>query len=896
MIGQTLGHYRIEAKLGEGGMGVVYRAVDTHLGRAVAIKVLPQAFARDPERLARFEREAQVLASLNHPNIAAIYGLEQAGDVRYLVLEYVPGSTLAGPLPVEEALSVGRQIAEAFEAAHEKGIMHRDLKPANVKVTPEGKVKVLDFGLAKAFAGELPAADASQSPTLSVAPTRAGVILGTAAYMSPEQARGRALDNRTDIWSFGCVLYELLSGKQTFGGETVSDNITAILGREPDWSALPVATPQRIRELLGRSLRKDPSRRLQHIGDARIEIDEALAAPASDSTGVVAAARDRSSRQAFLWGLPVVASLITGLVVWLLKPTPPRPAAPATRTVVALPPTDQLTFGSQPSVILSQDGKRLVYAASRGGRSQLYFRRMDRFEVTPIAGTEEASGPFFSPDGELIGFFAGGKLKKVSLSGGAPATLCDAPDGRGASWGSDDTIVFTARSSPGAGLSRVSAAGGAPEGLTTPDASKGEMGHRWPEFLPGGKAILFTTWASGNFDDARIGVLLPSTGQRRVLLEGGTCARYVPASPDSIGTGHLVYGRAGVLLAAPFDPARLEITGRPFPLVQGLQMSTNFTGSAHFSFSHSGTLIYVPGAAQTGGLILMWVDRKGTAAPLRQTHQSYLFPRLSPDGRRVGVQVLEGNHDVWVHELARDTLTRLTFDASFEGNPTWTPDGKRLAFASTRSGPSNLYWKVADGSGGEERLTTSPNLQTPCSFSPDGKWLAFTEIHTGSVRDIWVLPMDGDRKPRPFLQTPFDEREPRFSPDGRFLAYASTESGPSQVYVQPFPGPGGKWQISIEGGGEPVWGRNGRQLYYRHSDRMMAVDVTTTASFSAGKPRPLFEGRYMAIPAFTSYDVAPDGQRFLMVKETEPQEAPKQINVVMNWMEELISKPGGGRR
>ena len=874
MLGRTLGHYRIEAKLGAGGMGEVFLAADTKLGREVAIKVLPPEFARDPQRLARFEREARVLASLNHPHIAAIHGFEQSDGIHFLVLEYVPGETLHGPLPVEETLDVARQIGEALEAAHEKGVVHRDLKPANIKITPEGNVKVLDFGLAKALADE-PASDPSQSPTLSAAPTRAGVILGTASYMSPEQARGKPLDTRTDIWSFGCVLYELVTGRQAFNGETVTDIIAAVVGKEPDWTALPASTPAGLERLLRRCLEKDARRRLRAIGDGQILLEEPPT-PARRPEGV----RRRMLPWALAGTLAVVAAVALGSL-WRSATAP----QPITRTVVTLPPGDRLAAALQTAMSISPDGSRLVYAASRGGASQLFLRRMDQLEGAPIPGTEGAGEPFFSPDGEQVGFCAGGKLKKVLVSGGAPLALCDAPNCRGASWGPDDTIVFTPSGSSGEGLSLVSANGGAPQALTKPDSKNREHSHRWPQFLPGGKAVLFTVYAGVNPDQGRIAVVRLDTGERLVLFEGASYGRYVP-------TGHLVYARSGGLLAAPFDPARLQITGRQFPVLEGV--ANTATGAAQFGFSGSGSLVYVPGRMGILARTLVWVDRKGTAVLATKLQRPFVAPRLSPDGRKLAIHLFAAaNTDVWIYEFGRETLTRLTFEAGDEAIPVWTPDGSRVAYRSNSSGAMNLFWKPADGSGAPDRLTTSNNSQNPGAFSPDGRWLAFDE--SGPSLDIWVLPMEGPegapRKPSPFLQTPFAEWGARFSPDGRWLAYSSNESSQFEVYVQPFPvpGPAGapKWQVSTEGGSEPVWARNGRELFYRNGDKLMAVDVTLRPSFSRGNPRLLFQGDYFALVHLTNYDVSPDGQRFLMLKETGAEAAASQINFVQNWFEDL---------
>jgi len=731
MVGQTISHYKVVEKIGEGGMGEVYRAEDTNLSREVAIKVLPEQFTQDPQRLARFEREAKLLASLNHPNIAAIHSFEHADDVHFLVLELVPGETLAervakGPLPVEEALEVCRQIAEGVEAAHEKGVIHRDLKPANVKVTPEGKVKILDFGLAKAFEAEPPVTDISQSPTLTEEMTRAGVILGTAAYMSPEQARGKPVDKRADIFAFGAVLYELLTGKRAFEGETITETLASILKGEPDWKALPATTPWRIQELLRRCLTKDPHDRLRDIANVRIEVKLALSEPTTVSpTGVVSTAQPPLWRRAIPWSVAGLIAIIAIVGFWILT----RPEVrPITRLPLILPSDQQLTGTSRHVVALSPDGTRLVYTAN----AQLYLRPMDQLEATPIRGTEGGSRePFFSPDGQWVGFWVGGQLRKVSISGGAPVTLCEAQNPFGASWGQDDTIVFGQGQQ---GIWQVPATGGTPEVLVTMDSTEGDFAHG-PQILPGGEAVLFTLNGQNvPWDQSQIVVQSLETGERRVLIEGGRDARYAP-------TGHLVYAQAGTLLAVPFDLTRLEVTGGPVPLVEGVMDAGNASGAAHFKFSSLGSLVYVPGGTGAGQFRLVWVDRQGAVESMGAPPHGYRHPRLSPDGEQVAVSSGEESTDIWVYDISRETLTRLTFEG-INQQPLWTPDGKRVTWRSIRDGvPGNLFWKLADGTGAVERLTTSEFRQQPGSWSPDGQFLAFHQRpSTGSsptARDIW---------------------------------------------------------------------------------------------------------------------------------------------------------------
>jgi len=883
MVGTTISHYKVIEKIGQGGMGTVYRAQDTNLSREVAIKVLPEQFTQDPQRLARFEREAKLLASLNHPNIAAIHSFEHADDVHFLVLELVPGETLAervakGPLPVEEALEVCRQIAEGVEAAHEKGVIHRDLKPANVKVTPEGKVKILDFGLAKAFEGEVPVADISQSPTLTEEMTRAGVILGTAAYMSPEQAKGKPVDKRADIFAFGCVLYELLTGKRAFEGETITETIAAVLKSEPDWEALPESTPWRIRDLLHRYVQKDPSDRLRDIGDARITIGEALKEPeASARVGPAGTAPAARWRVALPWGAALLmAVLAIGIARWGPSRLAPQPTSRFTIT-----PTAPLADSDGRDLAISPDGRSIVYLSRSEGQAQLYLRVMDEFQARPLPGTEGADrSPFFSPDGDSVGFFAAGKLKRIS-PGGPVMTLCEASNFWGGSWGPEGLIVFAAD----VGLYRVPAAGGVAESLVVPDTNKGELLYSSPELLPGGQGVLFTVRMAGRtadtFSDFQISALSLDTGEQKTVIQGAREPRY-------LATGHLIYELtdfSGTLMAAPFDLEGLEVTGDPVPVLEGLRVRLF---GLDYGISANGTLVYVP----VGGseeLTLVWVDRQGRIQPLTEVERSYRSPRVSPDGRYLAVRIgALGSEDsqIWIYEIARGTLTLLTFERRNVA-PVWTPDGRRVTFGSGGPGQGSLFWKPADGSGVAEQLLAS-DFPRAGSWAPDGKVLAFTEIPLGKPADIWLLQLESEWTSKPFLHAPFNEGGPAFSPDGRWLAYVSDESGQFEVYVRPFPGPGSKWPISIQGGVAPVWARDGRELFYRNGYKMMAVTVEAGSEFSAGRPEVIFEGRYVAANWYRpNYDISPDGQQFVMVRSTQEEVSPAKINVVLNWFEEL---------
>ena len=890
--GTKFGSYEVGAQVGAGGMGEVYRAHDSKLGRDVAIKVLPEAFADDPERLSRFQREAKMLAALNHPNIATIFGLEQSGGTHYLVMELVPGDTLQqrvkrdGAVPIEEALAIAKQIAEALEAAHEKGIIHRDLKPANVKVTPEGKVKVLDFGLAKAFEGDASSVDIGNSPTLSQAATMQGVILGTAAYMSPEQARGKSVDKRTDIWAFGCVLYELLTDKQPFHGEDITEILASVVKSEPDWTALPANISPSIRVLLQRCLRKDRRQRTPDAAVLRIEIEDALAAPATGEPAAAAIGAGMVGRRAILLGAGCLATacVVTGLAVWSLKPTPSKPV---TRTVITLPADQRLAADENPAVVISPDGRLLAYAAIRGGVQQLYLRAMDSLEAKTIPGTEGAVNPFFSPDGQSLGFFAGDRLKKVSVNGGGVTTLADAATPRGASWGDQGNFVFAP--SVGGPLQQIPVGGGAAKPLT--ELAKGETSHRWPEVLPDGKAVLF---GSGqNNTSMQVAVHVTASGEQRILVPalGSTQPRYA-------ASGHLLYVQGGTLMAAPFDVRRQALTGEAVPVVENVQGSS--FGAVQYSISATGSLVYVSGGSQVNQQRLVFVSRDGKEQPLAAPAGAYTFPHISPDGRKV---VVGRDNQVWVYELARDTMTRFTFEGTANNAPVWAPDGNRIAFSSNKDGPLSVYWQKADGSGGMEKLTGSEYLRGPVSWSADGQLLSFVEVNSTTGYDIWVLDMKDPstgsgqgRKAVPFLRTPFNEIG-GISPDGHWMAYFSNESGRYEVYVQPYPGPGGKWQISTDGGMDMRWSVNGRELIYRNGDKLMAVDITTQPAFLAGKPKMLFEGPYVPpSPNNSYYDVSADGQRFLMLKPTEQAQAATQIVVVQNFFEELKQKVPTGKK
>ncbi len=898
--GTRLGSYEILILLGAGGMGEVYRARDNKLGRDVALKVLPPALAANSERMGRFQREAQVLASLNHPNIAAIYGLEESGGTRALVMELVEGQTLAGrakrgPVPLDEALNIARQIAEALETAHEKGIIHRDLKPENIKVTPEGKVKVLDFGLAKAMdtAGSS-AEDLSHSPTLSAEGTKAGVILGTAGYMSPEQARGKPVDKRTDIWAFGCVLFELLAGRRAFPGETLSDCVAGVLGKEPEWNALPSSMPGQVQALLRRCLQKDPPRRLRDMGDARIELEDTLASPVQDDHS-----RREPVRMTRRTAISALAGATAGVAVGGMLGSRfwrGATARPLTRLRIPLPEGAIATASFNKRVAISPNGTYVAFNVNAGGISSslvtanLYLHSLR--ELEPKLLLTGAGVPFFSPDGEWVGFIAAvpGKiqLRKIALAGGAPVTVCPSESFLGATWADGDTIYFVPES-PGA-LASVPAAGGQPKEIAKVDLAKGERQHRYPCALPGGKAVLLTlaTADAETFDDAHIAVLDIETGQTKTLVEGGTDPRYSPS-------GHLLYARDGKISAIRFDAKRLETMGQPSTVLEGVLMSRN-TGVANYDVSASGDLVYIPGGVDKGERSLVWVDRYGRVEPFKLPPRAYLHPRISPDIRQLAIEIEGPNHNFYVYDFAREVLAQITADGVSHW-PVWSPDGAELAYRSGRMGAFRMWQVPADRSRPAAQLPGTGLSQSAESWSPDGHALAYTAITPEAGSHIMVQSLKDDHESHPFADIKAGAGSPKFSPDGRWLAYCSNESKKPQVYVQAFPGPGAKIQVSSDGGTDPVWKRTGEELYFRNGDKMMAVNVSTAPTFRAGRPRVLWEGHYshgMSTscgppgPSSSNYDVTADGKRFLMIKDEAPDTAvSRQIVVVLGWADEV---------
>ncbi|MCU1262889.1 MAG: hypothetical protein JWO80_5774 [Bryobacterales bacterium] len=865
--GDKLGPYEVLLPIGAGGMGEVWKARDTRLDRTVAIKTSKVEFNE------RFEREARAVAALNHPHICQLYDV----GPNYLVMELVEGTPLKGPMPLDRALALAIQLADAMDAAHRKGITHRDLKPDNILLTKSG-VKVLDFGLAKM---ERARGVGISEETVTQSPTREGTILGTLQYMAPEQMQAKEVDGRADIFSFGCVLYEMLTGKRAFDGKDAASVIAAVMER-PAPSVAEVA-PAALDRLLKRCLEKDPDDRWQSARDLKAE----LVWIAGGGTEVPQAGRKPAR---WVWiAVAAVLAVAAALAGWMLKPAPVRPVS---RTVIALGADERFANLDAPLLAISPDGANLVYVASRaGGPAQLFLRPLNALKAEPIVGTEGAYSPFFSPDGQWIAFFAEGKLKKLAVGGGAATTVCEtngAISSSAGTWSLSNTILFQLTTG---GFLEVPASGGTPHRL----AMDSKQVLRWPEVMPRGTTVLFASGPAGFSFSSSASIAaarLDGTGAVKHLIARGS-------APRLAATGDLIYVQNGTLMAVPFNPSNLELGGSPAPVIQGV--SETILGAAQFGLSANGTLVYVPGGLQGNSSHLTWVDRAGKEQPIAAPVRLYNFPRISSDGQRIAVTIVEAESRVWVYDLARDALSRLTFGGTIDANPVWSPDGRRLAFYSNRAGPAtNIFVQPVDGSGTAERLTTSGSINVPNSWSPDGHTIAYVDVtpettpDTGT--DIWMVGVD-DRTARPFLETQANETAPKFSPDGRWLAYASDESGRFEVYVQPYPGPGGKGQVSTGGGTEPVWNPAASELFYRAGNRMMSVSVTLQPAFSVGKPVVLFQGPWLPTPlSLPNYDVSPDGQRFLMLKAADEDQGARQIVVVQNWFEELKQRMAAGKK
>jgi len=861
----SLGPYTILEFVGAGGMGQVYRAHDTELNRDVALKVRSNASAWDNDRFTHFRREAQILAALNHPNIAAIYGIESSDAMQALVLEFVEGPTLAsrirnGRIPVSEVLLFAKQIAEGLEAAHKRGIIHRDLKPANIKLCPNGTAKILDFGLAKA----LDAVDAALPPERgaeeSSGISHAGLVFGTAAYMSPEQARGEAVDKRTDIWAFGCVVYESLTGVPAFAGDTIPETIKAVLETAPNWSLLPGETPPFVVKLLRKCLEKNANRRLHDIADARIEIEDAE----------VPVAMSLPPRPRSRTGLVLVAVLAAAIggTVWTLsqRTNSVSKVTPAVKRLqLPLPNSVRETGGSIPtdlaqlSMAMSPDGTRLAYVLQHGNNLQLYLHDLDKQEAVPLAGTLGAFGPFFSFDGRWIGFFAEGKLKKVSVSGGEPIDLCAAANAYGGSWGADGIILVAA--DEGRRPFKIPETGGIPEAIET----DGRGSIRRPDILPSGKAAIVSNPLVG------VGVLSLETGAFQLLVPDAGGGAYIQ--------DHLVFSRPGVLLASRFDPDKLALMGPETVVLESVRTESEGIAPQPLAvFSREGTLVYISGGAPKNSTRPVWVDRRGKVEPTGMPARTYRTFNLSPDGRSIAIIIANPRNDVWLYDFEHRTLVQRTFEADVD-NVRWTPDGERIVFGSRRNGRGGMSLP-REGTG-------EPTPFVMGSLSPDSKFVAQMRSNPTTGLDLWVHPVAGQRASEPYLRTRFSEAGPEFSPDGRFIAYISDESGGNNVYVRTYPDSGKKWKISSGGGEHVVWSSTGKELFYRNGQKWMSAAVSLKPEFKAEPARLLFEGPY-ALVGNKSYDVTSDGQRFLVLEPVEQQLAPvTHLNVVLNWLEEV---------
>jgi serine/threonine protein kinase/Tol biopolymer transport system component len=872
LVGRRIGPYEIAALLGFGGMGDVYRARDTRLGREVAIKILPEVFASDAVRRTRFEQEARILAALNHPNIASIYGFEDAGGVHALVLELVEGETLAqrlqsGPLPVREALIVARQIAAALEAAHEKNIVHRDLKPRNIALARDGTVKLLDFGLAKAALNESRADGPNQSGT------RDGVILGTTPYMSPEQARGKTIDRQTDVWAFGCVLVEMLTGRAVFSGDTVSDTISAILEREPDWSLLPQQTPAGVVRLVTRCLEKDQARRLHDIADARIELDEAIRDRTNETTDNFRPAITEIPRRR-RWIVPAAvaaAAAIAAAVALEIRRAPK--VITATRLSVSAPGS----ISPQLSAVVSPDGRRVAFVSTGGtGKLMLWVRELDSLEPRALAGTEDAAHPFWSPDGRFVGFLADGKVRKVALAGGGVETLADTAERAGPSWSRNGQILFVSR----LGELGVMPADGGPVSTVVADLGSGRQA-TWPHFLPDGRHFLFFVRSAKQEERGVYIGSLDSSATKQILRSEFKAA---------YAAGYLLFVRGETLMAQPFDTARLELNGEASAVADGVWVAAG-AGQASFSVSDTGVLAYVNAAVMSSQFA--WFDRSGRVlAHVGKPARYSAAPQLARDGRRLAItQGAPGSEQIWLLDTTSETSTRITFGSGRQTSPVWSADGTRVAFQSRTNATSGLYLKNADGTDAEEPLYESDRIVSLSDWSPDGRYLVYTARGKASLSDIWLLPLFGDRRPVPFLQTAFNKTQAQVSPDSRWIAYTSYESGRDEVYVESFPSPGNKRQVSAGGGVQPRWGDQERELFYVSSDqRLMSVAVQTGTAFQSGAPAALFKLRLIpqgsqSIGLATLYDVSPDSQRFLTV--IPPDEPVAPMTVVLNWTASL---------
>jgi Tol biopolymer transport system component len=911
--GLRIGPYEILGAIGAGGMGEVYRARDTKLGRDVAIKAMPDATGpySDPltgssadraavraERITRFQREAKLLAALNHPHIATIHGLIEADPltgsgqaVLFIVLEFVDGESLAqkirtGPVPVPEALALARQIADALQAAHLKGIVHRDLKPANVMITADGRAKVLDFGLAKPADSPLVSGtNPSLSPTFTSAPTQLGMILGTAAYMAPEQAKGKAVDKRADIWAFGCVVYEMLTGRRPFPGDDVTETIAAVIRGEPDWNGLPDLPPV-FRQYLKRCFEKNPNERVQDIGDMRLALDGAFDVSAGEPVPAMARSPWTTGRVA---GVAVALSLVAALAAWLLKPAAAPPAASVRRFTIAPPQLSMATTNRD--IAITPDGSTIVYIAGQEKDRQIYVRRLDALTATALRPAERYYEPVISANGAWVAFNdeSDYTLRKLALTGGPPVTV--AKIGRemlGATWGSDDSIIYATTE----GLWRIPPGGGTPESIARPDQAKGESVFAWPEYLPGGRAVLYAVQSGTRSDDVAIAALDLQTRVAKEVIRGATNPRYA-------ASGHLLYVAEGSLRSVAFDPVRLETRGEPVPIAGG--MVTKVSGGANAVVAADGTLVYVAGGTGVVERRLVWIDRAGGRVPLPTPLRAYGAVRVSPDGKRLALDMRDqqGDLDLFIWDFARATLEKITSDPAFDGGPVWTPDGTRLVFASSRAGPINPFVQPADGAGEAQRFAPTTFADYPSGVTPDGTRVLLARDGGSGNRetgqDIMIAAIDGRSPAEVLLATRANERGGEVSPDGKWLAYESDESGAQEVYVRPFPDvKAGRWQVSFAGGVHPAWSPSGGELFFvsavAGAPRLMGVQVAPAPTFSATQPKPVVNSRVFRAYAARSYDISRDGKRFLVVESTADETSSASIVVVLNWAAQLTPR------
>ena len=886
--GTRLGAYEIVGLLGAGGMGEVYRARDARLHRDVAVKVLPPAFAADPERMARFEQEARAAAGLNHPNILAVHDLGQHDGSPFIVTELLDGMSLRemlrnGPLPARKTIEIGVQIALGLAAAHDKGIVHRDLKPDNVFITGDGRLKILDFGLAKLTQPETGAVGMTvmaTTPALTAMPnTVAGVVLGTMGYMAPEQVRGVAADHRSDIFALGVVLHEVLSGQRTFRGDTAADVMSGILKEDPP--ELPVAErhiPPALARIVNRCLEKSPAARFQSARDLAFALDALTSASGSTTSLADVIPVAGAGRKVPVWlmaGAAIVAGIVAGTGVWLAMRSSAVADGVVAKLALALPAADTLF---QPEVLnfdIARDGRTVVYVAVRDGTPQLFVRPMTSTVAQLLQGTEGASAPVFSPDARSVAFFARGKLRTIGIASSEIRDLADAPSGRGAWWGEDGVLYFSPTNL--AAIQRVSATGGPVTAATTLARDQGEVSHRWPQLLPGGKGLVFTAWTGPARDNHRVELLQLETNQRVTIAAGGVTGRYVPS-------GHVLYGRLDALMAVPFDLERLTVTGEAFRTGESVRIGSE---GALYASSNRGDLVTLPGDPHRLDARLVWVDRSGGIEPLPTVTQDVANTIVAPDGRSAAFNLQAATDEIAVVDFERGTVTALTKATNGSQAPVWSPDGRRIAYRGTRKGFRNVYAKAVDGLEEEQQLTKGDHIQTPQSWSPDGNHLIYYDIDPVTGSDLWLLSL-ADGSSRPLIRTPANDNEGQWSPDGHWIAYSIEEAGRSEIYVGQYPEMNRRWRVSTDGGREPAWSPDGREIFYRSGADVMAVSVHTTPNFGSDPPRRLFEDRFVPSPnTFTGYSLSRDGKRFLFAQRLQADPPPTQLNVVVNWFTEL---------